>query len=509
MLAVPVHVGRPTLSVHKGLWRAPSVGGHRRRCRKDRGLLALLALPAATAKRETWRRRKNAELYRDSGSVGRVCAVEPQKCAFALELLPGAVQVPLRCGAGLVFDSEADFGEDAELGGKIAKLRLPGKGNVESSEGLEEGSVLLLRLDWEGHPEKQRRMAQMAKLEPGTLVWRNKDEHLEEQVRQLSLVNMTSLQDPSPVRPASSLDHRLVAAALARLAPTAAAPEKAAPGAFERPAAPRLTVLCRTAAQAEAVLQLPPGLVYELQLDFLEAQGLQEAVAAAKAQAQRVAVCLPRILKPKEDGLCQFYQRLNADAILVRGSGALLQLQEDGAELIGDFSLNVANAVSATHFYLSRDGLARLTPTHDLNAQQICGLAKRLGPLAQRLEVVAHQHLPIFHTEHCVFARFLSKGNDYTDCGHPCERDGLHLRDSNGKETIRSWQTWAAATPCSTPRLNPPRWTWQRLQRLAWASCAWSWWTSLAPRWAPWCGATTRPRRGDWMRRGCGASWPL
>lgn len=27
-------------------------------------------------------------------------------------------------------------------------------------------------------------------------------------------------------------------------------------------------------------------------------------------------------------------------------------------------------------------------------------------------------------------------------------------------------------------------------------------WTSLAPRWAPWCGATTRPRRGDWMRRG-------
>ena len=26
-------------------------------------------------------------------------------------------------------------------------------------------------------------------------------------------------------------------------------------------------------------------------------------------------------------------------------------------------------------------------------------------------QVVAHQHLPIFHTEHCVFARFLSKGS--------------------------------------------------------------------------------------------------
>eukprot|EP00439_Symbiodinium_sp_Y106_P068650 s271_g11.t1 len=75
-------------------------------------------------------------------------------------------------------------------------------------------------------------------------------------------------------------------------------------------------------------------------------------------------------------------------------------------------------------------------------------MAKRLGPdRAGRLEVVAHQHLPIFHTEHCVFARFLSKGslvkevdfeiqfkNDFTDCGHPCERSSLHLRDSNGKD---------------------------------------------------------------------------
>ena len=32
-------------------------------------------------------------------------------------------------------------------------------------------------------------------------------------------------------------------------------------------------------------------------------------------------------------------------------------------------------------------------------------------------KVVAHQHLPIFHTEHCVFCRFLSNGNDYTDPG--------------------------------------------------------------------------------------------
>ncbi len=29
---------------------------------------------------------------------------------------------------------------------------------------------------------------------------------------------------------------------------------------------------------------------------------------------------------------------------------------------------------------------------------------------AAMLEAVVHQHLPIFHTEHCVFCRFLSTG---------------------------------------------------------------------------------------------------
>ena len=41
-------------------------------------------------------------------------------------------------------------------------------------------------------------------------------------------------------------------------------------------------------------------MVYELQLDFLEAQGLHESVQRARAAKQRVAVCLPRVLKPNE-----------------------------------------------------------------------------------------------------------------------------------------------------------------------------------------------------------------
>ena len=50
--------------------------------------------------------------------------------------------------------------------------------------------------------------------------------------------------------------------------------------------------------------------------------------------------------------------------------------------------------------------------------------------------MVIHQHLPIFHTEHCVFARFLSNGDNHLNCGHPCERSHVSLRDMNGHDHL-------------------------------------------------------------------------
>ena len=51
-----------------------------------------------------------------------------------------------------------------------------------------------------------------------------------------------------------------------------------------------------------------------------------------------------------------------------------------------------------------------LTPTHDLNAAQIADLARSAG--GGRIEAIAYQHLPVFHTEHCVFCRFSIERND-------------------------------------------------------------------------------------------------
>jgi len=41
-------------------------------------------------------------------------------------------------------------------------------------------------------------------------------------------------------------------------------------------------------------------------------------------------------------------------------------------------------------------------------------------------------NMPMFHMEHCVFAAFLSNGKDHTDCGRPCDRHKIDLRDRVG-----------------------------------------------------------------------------
>lgn len=189
---------------------------------------------------------------------------------------------------------------------------------------------------------------------------------------------------------------------------------------------PRLHLLVRTPEQLEAALALHPA---SLTLDYLDLYGLGPAVARVQASGIVARVASPRILKPDEQRIVRFLLKLECQ-ILVRSSGLLYALQPEAhPPLIGDFSLNAANVLSADTFLGL--GLARLTPTHDLNAAQVAALARNIG--ADKLEVVAYQHLPVFHTEHCVFCRFLSKGTSYKDCGHPCEQRRVALRDLNGR----------------------------------------------------------------------------
>ncbi|HLK67648.1 MAG TPA: DUF3656 domain-containing protein [Bryobacteraceae bacterium] len=187
-----------------------------------------------------------------------------------------------------------------------------------------------------------------------------------------------------------------------------------------------LHLLVRTSEQLDAALALRPA---SITLDYLDLYGLRPSLERVRTAGVQARVASPRVLKPGEERIVDFLLGCGCP-ILVRSSGLLNALRErQHRELIGDFSLNTANAVTA-HELLGL-GLASLTPSHDLNAAQVSELARQVG--GDSMEVVAYQHLPVFHTEHCVFCRFLSTGTSYRDCGRPCEKHQVSLRDSAGR----------------------------------------------------------------------------
>jgi len=76
-----------------------------------------------------------------------------------------------------------------------------------------------------------------------------------------------------------------------------------------------------------------------------------------------------------------------------------------------------------------------MVPSYDLNWRQMRAMILQTNqqPWGRGVfEVVIHQHMPMFHMEHCVFAHTLSDGRDYRTCGRPCDRHRVALRDRMG-----------------------------------------------------------------------------
>lgn len=207
-----------------------------------------------------------------------------------------------------------------------------------------------------------------------------------------------------------------------------ALPEPGCPPAPE--ADPQLIVLVRSLAQLEAVLPLPVATVYcELEdpRKYRDAVARFREVRGPAGAGQDILVAPPRITKMGEDWILKIMRSAGADGVLVRNHDHLREFPE--GRRVGDFSLNVANELAAAHL-LTAHALEFVTASYDLNFEQLTALLTR-GPRG-RFEVTIHQHMPMFHMEHCVFCAFLSKGKDYHDCGRPCEKHEVRLKDRVG-----------------------------------------------------------------------------
>ena len=197
-----------------------------------------------------------------------------------------------------------------------------------------------------------------------------------------------------------------------------------------------LIVLIRNLAQLESALNCGVTTVY---CDFENPKKYRDAVAlfhtargcsnpASSIQhpgsPPSLWVAPPRIFKPGEEWILNQVRSCGADGYLARNYDHLSFFANE--RRIGDYSLNIANSLAADYFK-NGFGLERVTVSYDLNFQQLEALLRAAPP--EWFEVAIHQHMPMFHMEHCVFCAFLSSGKDYRDCGRPCDMHDVKLRD--------------------------------------------------------------------------------
>ena len=204
--------------------------------------------------------------------------------------------------------------------------------------------------------------------------------------------------------------------------------------------APRLHVLVRTPAQLAAVQawqadrREAAGDVY---VDF----GRPADWAALCVGAPDIGLATPRIVHPDEwDRLARALPSTRGP-VLVRTLGGLRRLRAHAPErrLVGDASLNVANDISAG--VLRAAGLARVTPAADLTFRQLRLLLAAAPPTG--CEVVLHQHLPLFHTRHCLLA------------GAAADRAGRDTADADPR-CCRGVSPAGCAARAATPGGRPP-----------------------------------------------------
>ena len=164
-------------------------------------------------------------------------------------------------------------------------------------------------------------------------------------------------------------------------------------------------------------------------MDFDWGVKYDESLEQIRELGFKAGMATLRIHKPGESHYIKNILRLCPDFALVRNLGALSILKDSGIPLAGDYSLNATNSLS--YDWLLSQGLSTLHPSWDLNSSQLSDLLKTID--GNKLELTLHQYMPAFHSEYCAFARALTTGRRFPECGKICTKHKVEILDHKGE----------------------------------------------------------------------------
>jgi len=241
-----------------------------------------------------------------------------------------------------------------------------------------------------------------------------------------------------------------------------------------RDAGATLIVLVRNHAQLEAALKCGVQTVYcefedpkkyrEAVMTFHTAYGC--AVGAPGSARPSIFVAPPRIFKMGDDWILKQVRSCNADGYLVRNYDHLKFFAD--TRRVGDFSLNVANRITADYFK-NYFGLERVTASYDLNVAQLDALLSAAPP--EWFEVTSTCRC--FTWSIASSAHFCRRGKIITTAVARATRMTFACATASAR-SIRLRPTPAAATPSSIRRRRPARNLWNGCSRSASAISAWN-----------------------------------
>ncbi len=208
---------------------------------------------------------------------------------------------------------------------------------------------------------------------------------------------------------------------------------------------PSCHVLCRELKQVEEVLALGLRSIIG---DFAELHRCAHAVRMAREKGAEIFLATPRIQKPGEEAHFARIADAQPDGLLVRNLGGAAFCATRQIAFVADMSLNAVNPWSVA--WLHELGARRVAAAYDADRRRLTELADT-APWAE-LEVVVYQHIPLFHTEHCIFdtevggRRNEAKGKLTPEeedrqtqrraapCSFACMKHEVRLRDRMGVE---------------------------------------------------------------------------